>query len=115
MSQTEPGRLLSERMMEAAAGVLGSMLIDEEAVGPMLQAVAEDDFRQPEYRSLFRAIRKPACQPVSDTTGKPMLSMAMAHSAQEICSPVDSSISSSRLEAAGLISEIGRASSRERV
>ena len=58
MSQTEPGRLLSERMMEAAAGVLGSMLIDEEAVGPMLQAVAEDDFRQPEYRSLFRAIRE---------------------------------------------------------
>ena len=49
-------------------------------------------------------VRKPACQPVSDTTGKPMPSMAMAHRAQEICSPVDSSMSSSRLEAAGLIS-----------
>ena len=36
--------------------------------------------------------------------GIPIVSSAMAHSATEICSPVDSSISISRLEGLGLIS-----------
>ena len=49
---------LAESMMNAAVGVLGSMLIDEAAVGPMLMAVSEDDFRMPEQRSVFRAIRE---------------------------------------------------------
>lgn len=49
--------ILSEQLMSAAAGVLGSMLIDEAAVGPMLMAVAESDFQLPEHRNLFRAIK----------------------------------------------------------
>ena len=49
-------------------------------------------------------VLKPACQPVRETTGYPIASMAMAHRAQEICSPVESSMSISRLEALGLIS-----------
>lgn len=50
------GQLLSESLMTAAVGVLGSMLIDEAAVGPMLMAVAEDDFQLPEQRTIFRCI-----------------------------------------------------------
>lgn len=50
--------ILSEEMTTAAVGVLGSMLIDERAVGPMLMAVSEDDFRLPEFRTLFRAMRE---------------------------------------------------------
>ena len=49
--------LLSEQLLTAATGVLGSMLIDEEAVGPMLLAVEEDDFQVPEHRNLFRAMK----------------------------------------------------------
>lgn len=45
-------------MMTAAVGVLGSMLIDEAAVGPMLMAVSEEDFQYPQHRNVFRAIRK---------------------------------------------------------
>ncbi len=52
-----PQELLSESLMTAAAGVLGSMLIDENAVGPMLTAVDERDFQLPEQRNVFRAIR----------------------------------------------------------
>ena len=50
------GQLLSESLMTAAVGVLGSMLIDEAAVGPMLMAVAEDDFQLPEQRTIFRCM-----------------------------------------------------------
>ena len=46
----------------------------------------------------------PTCQAFRDTQGRPMASSAMAHSATEICSPVDRSMSISRLEAWGLIS-----------
>lgn len=49
---------LTQSMMNAAVGVLGSMLIDEAAVGPMLMAVTEDDFRLPEQKKVFRAIRE---------------------------------------------------------
>ena len=49
--------ILSEELMTAAAGVLGSMLIDEHAVGPMLLAVEEDDFQLAEYRHVFAAMR----------------------------------------------------------
>lgn len=50
--------MLSENMMTAAAGVLGSMLIDERAVGPMLMAVSESDFQLQEQRNVYRAIRE---------------------------------------------------------
>ena len=39
MSQNEA---LTQRLLTAEQGVLGSMLIDEEAVGPMLLAVEEE-------------------------------------------------------------------------
>ena len=50
------------------------------------------------------SVRKPACQPVSDFTGKPIRSIAMASRDIEICSPVESRTSISRLEGLGLIS-----------
>ena len=56
MSLNENTVLLSEQLRTAAVGVLGAMLIDENTVGPMLQAVTEEDFRVPELRNLFREI-----------------------------------------------------------
>lgn len=50
--------LLSETMLTSAVGVLGSMLIDEAAVGPMLLTVSEDDFYFPEQKTVYRAIRE---------------------------------------------------------
>ena len=41
MIQNETAVLLDQKMLTAAEGVLGSMLIDEKAVGPMLQAVTD--------------------------------------------------------------------------
>lgn len=58
MSQNPKTGLLSDQMQTAAAGVLGAMLIDENAVGPMLQAVTEEDFQAPEFRNIFRAFRE---------------------------------------------------------
>lgn len=54
--KTSPA-LLSDQLTRAATGVLGSMLIDEAAVGPMLMVVTESDFQLPGHRSLFRAIK----------------------------------------------------------
>lgn len=50
--------LLSEKLLDAETGVLGSMLIDEAAVGPMLLALADTDFQTPERRHIFQAIRR---------------------------------------------------------
>lgn len=47
---------LGESLMTSAVGVLGSMLIDPNAVGPMLLAVSEDDFRLTEQKKVFRSI-----------------------------------------------------------
>ena len=49
-------------------------------------------------------VTTPACHPVRDTTGNPSASTAMAQRATEICSPVDKSMSISRVDAPGLIS-----------
>ena len=49
---------LSEQLLNAETGVLGSMLIDEAAVGPMLMALADTDFQTPERRHIFQAIRR---------------------------------------------------------
>lgn len=49
---------LDERLLTAEQGVLGSMLVDAETVGPMLLAVSEDDFQVPENRNIFRAFRE---------------------------------------------------------
>lgn len=56
MSQDQ-NQILSERLLTAEQGVLGSMLIDEKVVGQMLMLVSEDDFQRTEYRSIFRAFR----------------------------------------------------------
>lgn len=50
--------LLAEQLLDAETGVLGSMLLDEAAVGPMLLAVEEEDFHTPERRAIFQAIRR---------------------------------------------------------
>ena len=47
---------LSESLMTSASAVLGSMLIDPAAVGPMLLAVSENDFRFTEQRKVFRVM-----------------------------------------------------------
>lgn len=47
---------LGESLMTSATGVLGSMLIDPEAVGPMLMAVSESDFRLTEQQTVFRTM-----------------------------------------------------------
>lgn len=57
MSQ-EQKEILSQRLLTAEQGVLGSMLIDGDMVGRVLMAVEEDDFRVPEHRSVFRAFRE---------------------------------------------------------
>ena len=48
--------LLGESMMTSAVGVLGSMLIDPAAVGPMLMAVSENDFQLTEQRKVFHVM-----------------------------------------------------------
>ena len=47
---------LYESMMTSASGVLGSMLIDPEVVGPMLMKVSESDFQLTEQRKVFCTI-----------------------------------------------------------
>lgn len=49
---------LTERLLTAEQGVLGSMLIDGDAVGRILILVGEDDFKTAEYRNIFRAFRE---------------------------------------------------------
>ena len=46
----------------------------------------------------------PTCHAARDTQGRPMASRAMAQRETEICSPVERSISISRLEGLALIS-----------
>ena len=55
---TQEQKILSERLLTAEQGVLGSMLIDESTIGSMIMALSEDDFQQPEYRHIFRAFRE---------------------------------------------------------
>lgn len=57
-TDTAPQGLLSEQLMDAAVGVLGSMLIDDAAIGPMLMAVSETDFQDTRQRNIFRAFRE---------------------------------------------------------
>ena len=50
--------LVTELAMEAQVNVLGSMLIDPEAVGPMLHRLTAEDFIEGRYRNIFQAIKK---------------------------------------------------------
>ena len=49
---------MGQQLRIAEQGVLGSMLIDAEIVGPMLMAVLEEDFQLPANRNVFRAFRE---------------------------------------------------------
>ena len=46
-----------KKLLEAQQAVLGSMLIDEKTVGPVLQDVTPDDFTTGAYRQIFLAFR----------------------------------------------------------
>lgn len=50
--------LVTELAMEAQINVLGSMLIDPEAVGPMLHQLTAEDFIEGRYRNIFQAIKR---------------------------------------------------------
>ena len=59
-----------KKLLEAQQAVLGSMLIDEKTVGPVLQDVTPDDFTTGAYRQIFLAFRAQfasgaACDPVT--------------------------------------------------
>ncbi len=65
----EQTKILAERLLTAEQGVLGSMLIDGEAIGPMLAAVRPEDFQRSENRNIFQAFRElygqgKACDPI---------------------------------------------------
>lgn len=57
MSEAKTVTVLTQDLLNAQVGVLGSMLIDEECVGFVLSRVSERDFVTQQYRSIFRAIR----------------------------------------------------------
>lgn len=59
-----------ERALEYEVAVIGSMLLDDRCIGPLLPEVAEDDFCHAPYRRLFTAMRDMflAGQPVDPVT-----------------------------------------------
>ena len=59
-------QFLSEQLLNAETGVLGSMLIDPSVVGSMLMTLADTDFQTPERQHVFQAFRRrfSAGQPV---------------------------------------------------
>ena len=50
--------LLTEQALDAQVAVLGSMLIDPEAVGPMLHRLTAGDFTEGRYRHIFQAVKR---------------------------------------------------------
>ena len=50
--------LTAELALESQIGVLGSMLIDEDTIGPLLQQLTADDFIEGGYRNIFLAIKR---------------------------------------------------------
>lgn len=57
MSEVKSDGLLTQDMMNAQVGVLGSMLIDESCVGTVLSRVSAKDFHEAQYRAIFQAIQ----------------------------------------------------------
>ncbi|BAK99942.1 replicative DNA helicase [Oscillibacter valericigenes Sjm18-20] len=49
--------MLSQTMLDAQQGVLGSMLIDPDTVGPVLSKVQASDFTIKQYRTIFQTIQ----------------------------------------------------------
>ena len=50
--------LTAELALESQIAVLGSMLIDPEVIGPLLQQLTADDFIEGSYRNIFLAIKR---------------------------------------------------------
>jgi len=48
---------LSQNLLNAQVGVLGSMLIDPNTVGQVLQSIKDEDFTERQYMTIFQAIR----------------------------------------------------------
>ena len=57
MSEIKQDAVLSQRLLDAQAGVLGSMLIDPETVPGVLARVRDEDFVNKDYRLVFQAIQ----------------------------------------------------------
>ena len=55
--QPQADPILSQSLMDAQVGVLGSMLIDESCVGLVLSQVSERDFVSAQYRMIFQAVK----------------------------------------------------------
>ena len=55
--QPQAGPILSQSLMDAQVGVLGSMLIDESCVGLVLSQISERDFVSAQYRMIFQAVK----------------------------------------------------------
>ena len=60
MSEAKTVAVLTQDLMNAQVGVLGSMLIDEECVGFVLSRVSERDFVTQQYQQLFWLVRRQA-------------------------------------------------------
>lgn len=57
MSEIKQDAILSQRLLDAQVGVLGSMLIDPDTVPSVLARVRDEDFLNKDYRLVFQAIQ----------------------------------------------------------
>ena len=57
MSEIKQDAILSQRLLDAQVGVLGSMLIDPDTVPEVLSRVRDEDFAEKKYRLIFQAIQ----------------------------------------------------------
>ena len=57
MSENKQDASLSQRLLDAQVGVLGSMLIDPDTVPEVLSRVRDEDFVNKDYRLVFQAIQ----------------------------------------------------------
>ena len=57
MSEIKQDAILSQRLLDAQAGVLGSMLIDPDTVPGVLARVRDEDFVNKDYRLVFQVIQ----------------------------------------------------------
>lgn len=65
----------SQRLIDAQIGVIGSMLLDEECIAPVLATTGEQNFVSTTYRNIYRAIRElfMASKPVDPITVRTQL------------------------------------------
>jgi len=57
VSEIKQDAILSQRLLDAQVGVLGSMLIDPDTVPEVLSRVRDEDFAEKKYRLIFQAIQ----------------------------------------------------------